>query len=518
LGALAAALALAAAAPTQQAIYALLDDPSGNPVQGATGWLTEERRWQLQALPSFVPPSGEPRPLVWPTATSDRRGVLRFGDDRWRPGAGSGLATTAEGLGALLPRLLAGRPQRVTLQPMAAVSTATGSERFTLHARARLVDGSRVVLPPQTGAQVRLPAGDYECWAHSEDGWTWQRLVLRAGGRAELRFDGAVQRVRLPADAYVHPDGWPTLALRGANDAADLVLRGTALAAPLVTWTGQRVTPAMVLPGPPTAEPLSWPPPREVATAAIDGGVAGATWFGLLRQPSGAWLLLARARADDGGRVQLPDDPGGDSWLLCTGEHAPFAVPWASTARLAERRPDRGVALVVAARDQTGLPVADLVCVFEPDGMPAAAVMARSDAVGTARFGRQLAPGVLTVVDPRYGNQRIELADIPTDPLNLIVDPGAVCEGTATFADGEADATIVVTLRDPRGQLRPAERVRAVRPGEPFTFAGLPEQTDLLLFATATRAGRTWSARLVVRSGDDEVRLVLADEDPELGR
>ncbi|MCK5943523.1 MAG: hypothetical protein KAI24_16190, partial [Planctomycetes bacterium] len=50
LGALAAALALAAAAPTQQAIYALLDDPSGNPVQGATGWLTEERRWQLQAL------------------------------------------------------------------------------------------------------------------------------------------------------------------------------------------------------------------------------------------------------------------------------------------------------------------------------------------------------------------------------------------------------------------------------------------------------------------------------------
>ena len=40
----------------------------------------------------------------------------------------------------------------------------------------------------------------------------------------------------------------------------------------------------------------------------------------------------------------------------------------------------------------------------------------------------------------------------------------------------------------------------------------------LVLFATATREGKTWSARRLVRSGGGDVKLVLADEDPDLGR
>ncbi len=115
---------LAAAPPAQEPrtksiIYALLEDPAGNPVAGATGWLRQEPLQRLAALPagaSAIIDGAEP---AWPTATSDARGVLRFGDAQWQPGAGSGLVTTPQGLGAVLPRLFARRLQQVTLEPMA---------------------------------------------------------------------------------------------------------------------------------------------------------------------------------------------------------------------------------------------------------------------------------------------------------------------------------------------------------------------------------------------------------------
>jgi hypothetical protein len=398
--------------------------------------------------------------------------------------------TTDQGLGAVLPRLFARRLQRVTLEPMAEISTATGTEPFELHARARLADG-----------------------------WTWQRLVLRAGGRATLRFDGTAQRVRVPADAYLHPDGWSTMPLRGPGDDLEVLLRGNALAAPLVTWTDERVTPARVLPGPPTVEPIAWPPASDRELRTVAGGIPGATWYGLVRQERGGYRLVARARADEQGDVALPPDPGGDSWLLAEGPFAPFAVPWSrGPARPGGEQPARGVPLTLQARNGQNLPVVDLVCTYTPDGMPAAAVVARTDAVGVARFGPLRGPGALTIDDPRYANQRIELETVPTRPLPVAVQRGASCRGTVAFDDGHSDATIVLTLRDPRGLLRPAERTIALQPGEEFAFDGLPDEADLVLFATATRTGKTWSARRIVRSGARDLELVLADEDPEFGR
>ena len=76
----------------------------------------------------------------------------------------------------------------------------------------------------------------------------------------------------------------------------------------------------------------------------------------------------------------------------------------------------------------------------------------------------------------------------------------------------------MVTLRDPRGQLRPAERTQTVGPGERFHFDGLPEGQDFVLLANAFRSGKTWTARAIVRSGADGLELVLADEDPTLRR
>lgn len=520
---LAVALALPGTAaaqtpPSRAVIYARLEDPAGNPVAGATGWLAPEPAWQLAALPSPTPALGRRPKEPWPTAISDGRGLLRFGGAGWSPGAGSGLVTTPEGLGAVLPRLFARRLQQVTLEPMAELSTGTGNEPLIVFARARLADGHRVALPPQSGKRVRLPEGDYELWARSADGWTWQRMTLRSAERATLRFDGPAQRLQVAADAYVHPRGWTSMPLRCADDPVEVLLRGRALRAELVTWSADRVTPPTRLPRVTSVTPLPWPPTDAPDTEALHLGIPHATWFGLVREADGSFRLLARAAADADGVVALPRDPGGDSWLLATGPFAPLAAPWSDPTLAAGLRPARGVELTVRARNRQRLPVVDLVCWYEPADMPAAAVIARTDATGEARFGPCSGPGTLRIEDPRYANQRLPLEDVPRGGVSIEVDRGTSCVGTASFADGAERGTIVLTLRDPRGLLRPAERTQTLAPGEPFLFEGLPPEQDYVLVATALRAGKTWAARRVARSGAAEIQLVLADEDPSLGR
>lgn len=525
LATLAAALGLAGAADAQSRppparIYARVEDPAGNPVAGATGWLLPEPGSRLEALPSPLPGAvrADEAPERWRTETSDARGLLRFGGDGWRPGAGSGLVTTTQGLGAVLPRLFARRLQQVTLEPMAELTTPTGSEAVTVYARARLADGHRVALPPQSGTRIRLPEGDYELWANSADGWTWQRVTLRSGERAVLRFEGVAQRLRVAPDTYLHPRGWTTMPLRRAGDPLEVLLRGSALRAELVSWTGDGVTQPLRLPQPATVAPLDWPPDARAATRPLRAAIPDATWFGLVREAGGRFRLVARAVADARGVAALPENPGGDSWLLATGAFAPAAAPWSDPARAEALRAARGVELVARARGPQQLPVVDLICRYVPDGMPAAAVIARTDATGVARFGRCIGPGELRVEDPRYANQRRALESVPVDGVALEVDRGASCSGVATFADGFEGGAIVITLRDPRGALRPADRTQTVAPGEAFSFEGLPAAHDFVLVATALRDGKTWAARRIASSGGAGLQLELADEDPSLGR
>ena len=524
--ALAAALGLAGAAdgqsrpPPPAVIYARVEDPAGNPVAGATGWLLPEPASRLQALPSPLPDAvrTDQAPARWRTATSDARGLLRFGRDGWRPGAGSGVVTTAQGLGAVLPRLFAKRLQQVTLEPMAELTTPTGREALTVYARARLADGHRVALPPQSGTRIRLPEGDYELWANSADGWTWQRVTLRSGQRATLRFEGVAQRLRVTPDTFLHPRGWTTMPLRRDGDPLEVLLRGSALRAELVSWTGDGVTQPMRLPLPATVAALDWPPDARPAMRPLRAAIPDATWFGLVREAGGRFRLVARAVADARGVVALPANPGGDSWLLATGAFAPAAAPWSDLARAEALQPSRGVELVARARGPQQLPVVDLICRYIPDGMPAAAVIARTDATGVARFGRCTGPGELRVEDPRYANQRRALESVPVDGVALEVDRGASCGGVATFADGFERGAIVITLRDPRGALRPADRTQTVAPGEAFSFEGLPVEQEFVLVATALRDGKTWAARRIAPSGAAGLTLQLADEDPSLGR
>jgi hypothetical protein len=182
------------------------------------------------------------------------------------------------------------------------------------------------------------------------------------------------------------------------------------------------------------------------------------------------------------------------------------------------KAPAAGVALQAQVRTPDGLPAADVACEYEPDGMPAATVRARSGGRGLVSFGPVLAPGTLRIVDPQLVNRALGLATVPGEPLQLLAEPGAMLRGVARWPDGSPAAGVVVTLRDPSGTLRPAERALASGDDGSFAFGGLPEQRGLLLFAVAIRSGRTWSGRRERVFAGGEVTLTLQDEDPVLGR
>lgn len=532
------AVALGATLPAQQrahrqkapAVIIELRDPSGQRVQDAAGFLRVEPRQHLAAVPQGLPANtllaSSATTTATITATSSARGVLRFATPFGA--AGSGMVTTEKGLGALLPRLQSQNAHRVTLHPMAELTTGTGSEPFAVVARANLPDGHKVTLPPMQGRKIRLPAGDYELWAACADGLIWQRVRLQPGQQRRLQFTGAAQRLHLARGAHVHPAGMPELSLRqlaqasGPTDNGNIIaLRGTALAAPLVSWLDGITTPAQVVPGPPTRAPQKWPAAgdhkqRDLIFELAASAPPETTLLGLLRRDDNTFRTVAFAN-NEAGKLRLPKCPRGDAWLLLLAkDRAPVALPWSTTLPQLRLTPPKGQPLRVAARDAGNLPIADLLASYAPAGQEAATILARTDKFGVADFGLVLGPGTVWIRDARYANQIVELDLIPIEPLPLTIAAGETLTGTITLHGGVGKGeTIVVTLRDPTANLQPAQRTAVVKPGEMFTFPGLPSDQDLLLTATTQRAGKTWSARRAVHVGGGPVELVLHNEDPE---
>jgi hypothetical protein len=305
------------------------------------------------------------------------------------------------------------------------------------------------------GKEVRLPAGNWECWAHGADGWTWQRLELASGSRGVLRFDGPGQRLRIVEGAVVHASGWPELELR--RDGDEVLLRGAALAAPLVTWLGpehaSRVHGPRVVPGPPRGAAMSWPPEgawndETESYRLAEVGAEGARVYGLVRGGGGGFDVVAAAPERERTFV-LPKRVDGDTWLLLVApDWAPTAFSWSTTAPGGELVLRRGAQLVVEARSADGLPVADLAVDYVPAAGEAAAVATRTDALGRAAFGRVLAGGTLRVSDARFANQSIELDEVPREPVALVVSSGVKCRGAVAKAaemTSEDDTLIIVT-------------------------------------------------------------------------
>jgi hypothetical protein len=521
----------AGAAAQRSELVALLRDPSGRPVVGARGAVRVRPGAALPALGDLMPapldrdaPGGE--------GTSDERGVLRFVAPAAAapPGAAAGMVWTEDGLGALVVDLLAGRAQRIELQPMAELTTADTRQAITVRARAHLPGGGTVLLLPLVGTSVRLPAGDYELWMQRGDSWIWQRRRLDSGQRTVVAFDGPT--LRLAPDAatwWVQPAGRPDVVL--ATGARGGTLHGGAVAAPLLAVR------AGVVWGPavPTADPRdgSWHGPPgdarpttrvQVALPADDAGTV--RLYSLWRSDGGDWRPLAvatppRSRAASQRHepwCELPPPPDGDAWLLLVADgFAPLARPWAGHATAAPLPLQRGVPLAVLCRGEDGLPLVDVAVDYVPDGMTPAAVAAATDAYGVARLGPVLAPGRLRISDARYANQSLELATIPVAPLAVTVAPGAILHGVTRWPDGSPAAGVVVTLRDAAGALRPAERATVSGADGAFAFAGLAAERNLVLFAAAHRDGRTWSGRRErLRPASGAIELVLLDEDPRL--
>ncbi|MBL8754726.1 MAG: carboxypeptidase regulatory-like domain-containing protein [Planctomycetes bacterium] len=515
------ALACATSAPAQAPAPCLVElrDASGARVADAEGLLACEPPMSLPALAEFT--RQERRVLQ---ATSGADGRLRFvAADATPMLAGSGLVRTHAGSGALLERLRPGRVPRLTLQPLGAVAldaTADADEPFTVFARALLPGGGLVALPPlaaQPPHGVRLPAGVYEVWIARRAGWSWQRIEVRSGQVTQLVADGPGQVLQLHADATLFPFRRPDLDL--TRNGRTVQLLASALASTYVTWAGERCLPIGALPGPSRPDVLPWPPvaePPPRVRLASHGLETGTRVYSLQRSAGGDWLPLAAVRvANDA--CELPAPPPGDTWLLAVGpDLPPFAIAWSHSVQPELRRPV-GVPLAVTARDESGEFVVDLAVEYVPHAMDPAAVRGHTDAIGQARLGLAVGPGILRISDDRFANQDVALDTIPAEPLPLVVRAGVALRGTARWPDGKPAAGVVVTLRDPTGTLRPVARAVLAEADGSFTFTGLPERGGVVLFATTQHLGHTWTARAQVRLDDaGDCRLELRDEDPRL--
>jgi hypothetical protein len=169
-------------------------------------------------------------------------------------------------------------------------------------------------------------------------------------------------------------------------------------------------------------------------------------------------------------------------------------------------------------RDDGNRPVEDLAVEYVPDQMEPATVAARTDARGTARLGQALGPGVLRISDARFLNQDLPLVRIPEAGVALTVTSGAAVTGRTLWPDGTAAASVMVTLRDTNGTLRPSTRSVVTGADGTFTFPGLPETTLFVVFGSTWRDGHTWSGRFDrARAAGEQLELTVRDEDPRLG-
>lgn len=512
----------------------VLRDPTGKPVADADvalvthepgvptalAWFTELAQADAEAMPAL-----QPAARLW--TRSDERGRASVPAMVGDAATANGMVTTASGLGAVVVGLQPGRPQRLALAPLAAVTTVAGDETLRVHARLRTGD-DLVTLPCVAGASPRLPAGEHDLWVRTRRGWNWRRLALAHGQTVALPDEPAARRVQRPGPGWqLLPEGRADVPLF-ADGEDTVALCGAAAAATFVAWhaASGRVLPAQAVPDAPAGDAAAWPVPN-AATAFVDGladaptGTDAHEALALMqRTAAGDWLPVgiatARSEGPDFRRAfELPLPPAGDCWLVHVRRgRAPHAAPYRSRGAAATDA-GRDLPLTVRVRLAGGAPVADVALAYEPDGMPAAATSCRSDEFGRGGFGPVAAPGTVRVVDARFANRSIVLTAPTAAPLDVEVEVGAMLRGVANWSDGAPAVGVVVTLRDPSGALTPAARTVATANDGSFAFAGLREGRGYVLFAAARRDGRTWSGRGETRAGDETpFALLVRDEDP----
>lgn len=516
-------LAAAPQDPPRRAIV-MVRDAQRQPVDGAVGVLMLAPSPDLPAVRGWIGDAAGPGGADLMLGTPSRQtGMVRW-EFAAEPRAGAAMISTPS-LGVYVPRLLPGDAQRVMLHDCATLASPDG-EPCILYATAH-VDGHRIVLPAMQAPTFPLPAASYECWIVRGDRVYWQRLDAQPGATVQFTFDGPEQVMTRAAGATVRPASRPDLNLLD-DDRDRVTLCGGAIAAPLDAHIARSglVIAAHSVPGPTRREPVAWPPAALVAAAAsrsipvdIPAGIAPDSVRGfVLRRTAGSDWQVHGYAAPDAGALVLPNLQGGDDWLLVLGTGAaPFARPLAEIAAGETVELTTGDALQVACRLANGDPAIDLKLEYVPAFADVATEVVHTDRNGRARLAHLCLPGHLRVSDARHANLEHRVEAAGAEPVQLTIGAGASLHGRVLLADGKAGGGVTVTLRDPRGKLRPDARSTLSGADGSFAFVGLAAAVPYVLFATGRRDGRTWSSELVrAPAGDATVTLTIRDEDPKL--
>lgn len=499
-------LLLAAAFTAQErvpTVLGLVTDPSGRPLEAATVQLVPDAEPDLPALRDLTPLR---EPL---TTASDTRGVFRLPSHR----PGLLLATTKSGLGGAVSRAWPARAVRIRLTQMAELRLPDDGEMWLWPALlGERGDGERRRLPAMHGAALRLPEGHYEVWLRTAQGYSWQRLSLRSGERCTL--SPPQDRATLPSepDSRSSPLGFPDVLL-GESGKDSVTLLGAARAATLIESKISLHTKHLRYG--PSADRAQQPGQQLVVD--VEDAPPGTSAYVLQGTAAGPFVPIASALVVGGKATLLVPAAGGNDWVVLVAKgRAAIAVTVAALRAKPSiaLAPDRSLACTVRLPD--GQPAAALAVTFEPEGAGPVTALSYTDELGRVVLGPVAGAGIVRIDDDGHLPVAVAIHEEDAAPIAVRLDAGAVLRGVVTTADGTPMEGVAVSVRAPSGTLRPAVRHSASATDGSFLFAGLDEATRLVVFATITRNGRTYSARKDSRGGDD-LRLVLRDEDPELG-
>ncbi len=442
-------------------------------------------------------------------ARTDAGGGLRVAT----PGPVSVLVRLPSGLGGVEPWAVPGAPFRLALAPMAELTAGQGE----IGVFAAVEDGvaGRVMLHPLQGQKVRLPAGAYQLWIQNGDRWLWLRTRLRAGEKRILAFGGEARELALGSgrNDRVTPVGWPHVTLLSPERPRTLLQTPGPIPLAVTAAAG-----GIALTTVPEGE-RSWQSTAPAATGSRVLHVRGIDGPGqevwVLRPEGDGFQPTARVRPDDAGRVEVPVQP--DDWVLVLAAGcAPRALPAGSLPADGRLLLDRGRPLRLQCLDPAGGPASMVALELVPLDAPLATQRLRTDERGLLTVAQAPAgPLRLAAVDPRFANDHREIGG-DVDAVTVTLQAGAGLDGVVREADGSPVAGVAVTLRDPRGALRPVARSVVTDAEGRFAFGGLPEGGAFVLFAQQERDGRTWSGRLSRARPGAPTEVVIRCEDPAL--
>lgn len=484
-----------------QELLLLATDAAGNATPRARAIAVPDRAPDVPILRDVLP---LPTALE---ATADARGLVRVRLDR----PALVLLATDEGLGAIVARAFPDRAVRVALQPMASLRLPAASE-----VHAAVVDAAtseRRRLPPlhvDADGRLRLPHGSYEIWWHSDRAVGWSTCEAKSGQEVTLdESSPTLQRelAAFPGRSRLRPRGAFDLVLDTDPDHA-LVLQQQAAAGDFFVEDATTGALRVVTTAASPRKPLV------VRVEAADSAMA----FVLEPTASRTFRVVAGARVANGLADLVAPEGDGDHWLVVTEPgQAARAVRLRELVadRPLPRRPARTLACTV--RDASGEPVPFAAVQFAVEADGPTVAIAFTDALGHATLGPVTGSGLALVDDPRFLPASVAVGTEESLDLAFALEPGAELHGRAVFADGRPARNAAVSVRAPDGSQGLAERAVPSGDDGSFAFSGLDPRARLVVFATATRDGHTWSARATVRAGAGSIELVLRDEDPQLG-